>query len=111
MIVNTNDGIIVTLSKSSHHIFYTFLHLWVGSLYGIKLNTGTVLPCIYRTYSATTHTNTVVVTTQHHNRLSCLGLLFDSITLSSITNPPGKHNYLVVAITCSLVIFLMFEGK
>ena len=67
VVVYTYNSIVVALCNGADSIVSPLLHLWVGTLYGIQLNSICILACVNATYSATTHTDTVVVTTKKYN--------------------------------------------
>ena len=99
MIVNTNNGVFLTLRKAAHHIQYTFLHFRIGALYRIELNTGGIGTRINATNGATTHTDAVIIATHYYNALTGLRFALNGITLLRVTYTTGKHNHLVVSIT------------
>ena len=47
VVVDRHDGIHILLAKRTHQIVGTLLHLWVGTLNGIQLNTIAVATSIH----------------------------------------------------------------
>ena len=39
MVVDRDDGVVVLLAKGTHHVVGTLLHLCIGTLHGIQLDT------------------------------------------------------------------------
>ena len=61
VVVDGNDGVVVRLGQSPYHVCGPLLHLWVGSLHGIQLNTRGVAARVNRRNGPATHTNAVIV--------------------------------------------------
>ena len=63
MIVNGNNGVIVTFKQASDSVRSSFLHFWVGALHGVQFDGGAEFPGICAGYGSTAHPDTVVVPT------------------------------------------------
>ena len=75
MIVDTNNRIHILLAKSANEVVCTLLHLRVGTLNCVQLNTIAVTTSVNRRYRTTTETDAIVVTTYDNNFIALLRLL------------------------------------
>ena len=109
MVVDADNRIYIFLAQCTYKVVSTFLHLGVGTLNGVKLNTVAVAAGVYRRNTSAAETYAIVVTANNNNLVALLRLLLQAVTLCAVANAAGKHDNLVVSIF--LVAFLMFECK
>ena len=64
VVVDAHDRVVALLADGADHVEDTLLHLRVGTLYRIKLDTATVLARSNRADGTATHTDAVVVATE-----------------------------------------------
>ena len=64
MVVDAHDRVVALLADGADHVEHTLLHLRIGTLHRIKLDTATVLACSDRADGTATHTDTIVVATE-----------------------------------------------
>ena len=98
MVVDRNDGVVVTFAQGTHHVVGTFLHLGVGTLHGVELDARSILARIDRRHGATAHTDAVVVATDEDDLLASLRRTLQRITHLAIAHATCQHDDLVVAI-------------
>ena len=98
MVVDRNDGVVVTFAQGTHHVVGTFLHLGVGTLHGVELDARSILARIDRRHGTTAHTDAVVVATDEDDLLASLRSSLQRIAHLAIAYATGQHDDLVVAI-------------
>ncbi len=109
MVMNRDYRIVVAFSHGTNHVRYTFLHLRIGTLHGIELDSIGILSGFDRRYGTATHADAVVVTAHHDNLLTGLRSALKRILAFAKTYAAGQHDYLVV--TIFLFVLLMFKGE
>ena len=111
VVVDAHNWVDVFFAERTHKVVCSLLHLWVGTLNGIELNTVRVAACVYRTDRAAAKSDAIVVATYHYNLVACLWLFLQAVALRSVAYTACKHDYLVVGIFSSIVglVFSMLE--
>ena len=109
VVVDTYHGVVVFLDQSAHEVVGALLHLWIGALHGIELNTVGVASGIDRRNGAATKTDAIVVATDHYDLIALLGLAFQTVALLAVAYAAGKHNHLVI--TQTLAVATMLKGE
>ena len=61
VVVDGNDRVVVRFGQGPDHVCGTLLHLRVGSLHGIQLDTRGIATRVNRRNGSATHTNAVIV--------------------------------------------------
>ena len=64
VVVDAHDRVVALLADSTDYVEDTLLHLRIGTLHRIKLDTATVLARSDRADGTATHTDAVVVATE-----------------------------------------------
>ena len=109
VVMNRNHRIHLFFAKSAYDVVGTFLHFCIGTLHGVQLDTAAVTTGINRRYGTATQSDTVVVTTDYYHFVSSFRCAFQAVTLCTVTNTTGKHDYFVV--TINFFVFRMFESQ
>ena len=109
VVVDRNNGVHILFAEGTHQVVGTLLHLWVGTLNGVQLDTVRIATCINRRYRTTTQADTVVITTNHDDLVTLLGLLLQAVALGAVTYTTCQHDYLIVSVF--LLALLMLEGQ
>ena len=110
MVVDAYHGIGVLLAQGAYQIVGTLLHLRIGSLDGIQLNTIAVPACVNTRYGTTAQSDTVVVATDYHHLVTLLGLFLQTVALGTVAYAAGQHDHLVIGIL-GVVGFLVLKGQ
>ena len=111
VVVDGDDGIILTLGERTDDVLDTLLHLGVGALDGIELNRTSILPCVHRADGTPTHTDAVVVPTEEDDFFARLGSTLLRITAAGIAHATSEHNDLVEAVGRCGVLPFVLEGQ
>ena len=106
VVVDRHDRIAVALGKSTYDIADTLLHLGIGSLHSVQLDSVGILTCSDRRNGAAAHTDAVVVATHHHYLLTRLWSAFDSVARCGEAYASGKHDHLIISIELAVLIVL-----
>ncbi len=109
VVVDTNHWVLVVLYEGTHQVVGTLLHLWVGTLHGVQLDTVAVATSIYGRNRTAAKSDAIVVTTYNDHLVALLRLTFLIVALLAVAHATGKHDYLVVSIL--LTVLLVLEGK
>ena len=109
MVVDTNHWVLVILNEGTNQVVGTLLHLRVGTLNGVELDTVAVSTGIYRRYTTTTKTDAIVITTYYNHLVALLRLTFLIVTLLAVAHATSEHDHLVVSIL--LTVLLVLECK
>ncbi len=114
VVVDRYNRVGVFLAEGTDEVIGTLLHLWVGTLDSVQLNTITVTASIYRGDTTATKSDAIVVTTNHYDLITLLGLFLQTVTLSTVAHAASKHNHFVVSVlgrvrgcvtaTCGLLV-------
>ena len=110
MVVDRYNGVGVFLTEGTDEIIGAFLHLWVGTLDSVQLNTVAITAGIYGGYTTATQSDAVVVTTDDDNLITLLGLFLQTVTLGTVTDTSGKHDDFVIGVL-GVVLLLVLEGE
>ena len=98
MIVDRDDGVTFGLGDGTDHVGRPFLHLRIGTLHGIQLDTACILSRIDRRDSASTHTDAVIITSDDHHFFLRLRITFEGVAFVGIAHTSGQHDDFVVCI-------------
>ena len=109
VVVDGDHGVVVLLHEGAHEVVGALLHLGVGTLDGVELDTIAIAARIDRRYRSTTQSDAVVVATDHDDLVARLRFLLQAVALRAVADAAGKHDHLVVGIF--LVILLVLEGE
>ncbi len=109
VIVDGDDRILVLLAESADYVISTLLHLRVGTLYGVQLDTARVATCLYGRYGTAAETDAVVLTTHHNNLVAWLRFALQAVALQTVAYAAGQHDNLVVGVL--LALLLVLEGE
>ena len=109
MVVDADYRVLIVLNECTNQVVGTLLHLRVGTLNSVQLDTVAVTACIYRRNRTTTKTDTIVVTTYYDNLVALLWLTLLVVTLFAVANTTSEHDYLIVCIL--LTVLLVLESK
>ena len=109
MVMDRDDRVLVRLGDRTDHVSRTFLHFRVGTLYGVQLDTACILPRVYGRDGSTTHTDTVVIATDHDHFLARFRIALQGIAHICETYTAGKHDYFVVSVF--LIVLRVLESQ
>ena len=109
MVVDADYWVLVVLNESTNQVVGTLLHLRVGTLNSVQLDTVAVTACIYRRNRTTTKTDAVVITTYYDNLVALLWLTLLIVTLLAVAYTTSEHDYFIVSIL--LAVLLVLESK
>ena len=108
MVMDAADGVAVALSHRTDDVAHALLHFGVGTLHGVQLDGVAVLARIDTRHGAATHTDAVVVATQHDDDVALFGFQLLGILHLGEADAAGQHDDLVVA---KGFLFAMFESQ
>ena len=111
VVVDTYYRVYVLLAQCANEVVGTLLHLRVGTLNGVQLNTVAVTAGINRRYRTATETDAVVVATNNDNLVALLRLLLQAVALCAVAYTAGKHDNLVVGILLLALLVLECEQR
>ena len=111
VVVDGDDGIVFTLRERADDVLDALLHLGVGALYGIELDSAGILPRVHRADGTTTHTDTVVVTTEEDDLFARLGSTLLCIAAAGVADTTSEHNDLVEAVGRFVALAFVLEGQ
>ncbi len=112
-----NYRIHIFLTQRTHKVIGTLLHLRIGTLHGIELNTTGITTGIHRGNRTATKTDAVVVTTHYDNLVALLRRTLQAVALGAIAHTTSQHDDLVVAIllihflAVDVLLLLVLEGQ
>ena len=109
VVVDADYRVLVVLDECTNQVVSTLLHLRVGTLNRIQLDTVAVAASIYRRNRTATETDAIVVATYYYNLVALLWLSLLVITLLAVAYTTSKHDNLVISIL--LTILLVLEGE
>ena len=109
MVVDADYWVLIVLNECTNQIVSALLHLRVGTLNSVQLDTIAVTACIYRRNRTTTKTDAIVITTYYDNLVALLWLTLLVVTLLAVAYTTGKHDNLIVCIL--LTVLLVLECK
>ena len=72
MVVDADYWILIVLNECTNQVVGTLLHLRVGTLDSVQLDTVAVTACIYRRNRTTTKADAIVITTYYDNLVALL---------------------------------------
>ena len=98
VVVNRNDGVVVLLGHRADGIVDSFLHLRIGSLYGVKFYGIVVFTRSNRGYCSATHADAVVVASHQYDVVSLGGTVLGGVSLLRVAYSSREHDHLVVAV-------------
>ena len=101
--------VLIVLNECTNQVVGTLLHLRVGTLNSVQLDTVAVTACIYRRNRTTTETDAIVITTYYDNLVALLWLTLLIVTLLAVAYTTSEHDYLIVCIF--LAVLLVLESK
>lgn len=61
MVMDADNRVYIFLAQGTYKVVSTFLHLWVGTLNGVKLNAVAVAACVYRRNASAAETDAIIV--------------------------------------------------
>ena len=111
VVVDGDDRIVFTLRERADDVLDTLLHLGVGALYSVELDSTGILPRIYRADGTTAHTDAVVVTTEQDDLFARLGSSLLCIAAAGIADTTSEHNDLVEAVGRFVTLAFVLEGQ
>ena len=111
VVVDGDDRIVFTLRECADDVLDTLLHLGVGALYGVELNSAGILPRIHRADGTTTHTDAVVVTTEQDDLFARLGSALLCIAAAGVADTTSEHDDLVEAVGRFASLAFVLEGQ
>ena len=109
MIMDADNGIHFLFAKRTHQIVGTLLHLWVSTLYCVKLDTTRIATSLHAGNAAATKSDAIVITAHDHNLIAFLRFFLQAIALRAITYASSQHDDFVVGIL--FLTFLMLESE
>ena len=101
--------VLIVLNECTNQVVGTLLHLRVGTLNSVQLDTVAVTTCIYRRNRTATETYAIVITTYYDHLVALLWLALFIVTLLAVAYTTSEHDYLVVSIL--LAVLLVLESK
>ena len=111
VVMDGDDRIVFTLRERADDVLDTLLHLGVGALYGVELNSAGILPRIHRADGTTTHTDAVVVTTEQDDLFARLGSALLCIAAAGVADTTSEHDDLVEAVGRFTSLAFVLEGQ
>ena len=96
VVVDGDDGVFRSLGEGTDGIGHAFLHLRIGTLYGIEFYGRSVLAGIHRGDRAPAHADAVIVPAQHDDLVALFRLALERIPLFGKAHAAGQHDDLVV---------------
>ena len=111
VVVDGDDGIVFTLRERADDVLDALLHLGVGALYGVELDSTGILPRVHRADGTTAHTDAVVVTTEQDDLFTRLGSALLCIAAAGIADTTSEHDDLVEAVGRFVGLTFVLEGQ
>ena len=111
VVVDGDDRIVFTLRERADDVLDTLLHLGVGALYSVELDSTGILPRIHRADGTTTHTDAVVVTTEEDDLFARLGSALLCIAAAGVADTTSEHDDLVEAVGRFVGLAFVLEGQ
>ena len=109
VVMDGDNRVVVRFGNRTDHVGNAFLHFRVGTLYGVQLDTACILSRVYGRYGSTTHTDTVVIATDHNHFFARFRIALQGITHICETYTAGKHDYFVVSVL--LIVLRVLESQ
>ncbi len=109
VIMNRDNRIDILFYHGTDSIHGSFLHFRIGTLHRIQLNGIGKFAGSYRRNRTASHTNTIIIASQHYHFISFHRMIFQAVLLATKTNASGQHDHFIIS-PCFLVL-CMFEGK
>ena len=98
VVVDADDGVHVFLAEGAHQVVGTLLHLGVGTLDGVQLDTVGIAAGVYRRHRTAAEADAVVIATDDHHFISLLWLFLQAVALRAVAHASRQHDHLVVGI-------------
>ena len=111
VVVDGDDGIVFTLRECADDVLDALLHLGVGALYGVELDSASILPRVHRADGTTAHTDAVVVTTEQDDLFAWLGSTLLCIAAAGVADTTSEHDDLVEAVGRFVGLAFVLEGQ
>ena len=111
VVMDGDDRIVFTLRERADDVLDALLHLRIGALYSVELDSTGILARIHRADGTTAHTDAVVVTTEEDDLFARLGSALLRIATASVADTTSEHDDLVEAVGRFVGLAFVLEGQ
>ena len=99
MVMHRDNGIAATFRHGSDGIIDSFLHLRVGPLHSVQLNSPCIFTCCNRRHCSSAHADAVIITSHKQNCIIIARNLFQAVFFLGIANTACLHNHFIIAVS------------